>query len=399
MRGIDRPCSGLWFFGLLFFIFSLFSDFVSAEENWHRVRNRDADPGIYIMHPDKPSLGMKLAELDSPEAAEAYLRDYLMEAGLGENSKLRLFAVGLPLLKGERREKVREIKEHFGGQGFDVVVRPITHPDGTLEDVLMFFPLAEDFQTPTRGEWISSFVSWALGTTSFSIVMLNTQETNVAIPVIITNATFSASTTFPRQSLGNYFIRTRNYPEKLLKQVALTYIFTLGLMTAKEGSINGVEGLKHALTLGLLAVFTERLGSLLFQVFWRVPVENNIPTWIAQETEKGNERKARAYGSWYRAISTNIATPAWGYSVINNKHFFGGAYGAWNWGHVVMAAVAGVHALAKHFPAIYTAPMNASEWLIQSTGRFLEKPYRASVKTCKLTLSVLGLSRQRPSGS
>jgi hypothetical protein len=365
----------------LFFVAFIFLATVSnlSAEKWERVRNRSTEPGIYVMHAHSPSVGLKVAELKDVETAEAYMK----EAGFLERDDLRLFAVGLPLTGHVRRETVQEIKEHFENQGLSVRVRAITHPDGLVEKILMFSPLVEDAQMPTKSELISSSVSWLLGTASFSFIMLTTQPTEVAVPVIIVNALQSAAMTFPRQAWGNYFARTRNFPEKVLKQFALTYIFTLGLMAANHGAVDGVDGLIYAFTLGLWHIISQKGLSVAFQILWRVPAENNIPTWIVKQTEAGHEKRARSFGSWYRALSTNIATPAWGYSVINDKQFFGGAYGNWNWGHVVMLGVGLTHQLAGSFPIIYEAPMKASA-KIHSASKKLGQ-------SCRNFVSRLGL--------
>jgi len=144
----------------------------------------------------------------------------------------------------------------------------------------------------------------------------------------------------------------------------------LGILAANHGAISGMEGLMYAFTIGLWHVVSQNGLSVLFQSLWRVPVENNIPAWIKLETERGREREARTAGSWYRAISTNIATPAWGYSVINDKHFWGGTYGNWNWGHVVMAGIGLLHQSAQWFPGIYSGPVTATNFVRRIKARF-----------------------------
>lgn len=337
----------------LFFVFFLSLSFHLFAADSVRIRDRGIPCGIYLSKLASPSMGEKISEINENEFKKFVL----------ENPRLKdvkFFAVGVPLLKSERREALAMMRENLKDADLEEIsVGAITKPANLLESALMFFPLREDFQMPTRGEMTPSLISWSLGTAATGLVLLSTQPLKVALPSLAINSLFSASTTFPRQSWGNYFIRSRNFPEKFAKQIMMGMVFTYGVYAAGQGNF---EAAATALTLGGFVNFlSHKWSNILFQSSWRVPVEFGIPKWVRLETKAGNEQQARTYGSWYRAIATNVATPAWAYSTLTHSKW-GTMLGIdWTTGHFVMVAVGAVAGAAWAYPKIYHFPIQLTE--------------------------------------
>lgn len=323
-----------------------------------RVRDLATPRGLYVSNLAKPSLGVKAAEL-TPESIKAFFDSH------PDLKDSQLYVVGVSLTGKDRSEFVKLTKRGLASERIeDVHVRPITKPKNAFERVLMQFPLREDWQRPTLKELTISGIFYTISNSTFTIIMLATQPAEIAVPVSIVNALQSASTTFPRQTIGNWLSRSPSFTEKLTKQLGLSFLFTLGLTLAKAGGVHGVEeGVLPILTAtGMGAFVAEQWSKMAFQTSWRIPVESGIPSWVNQKTREGKEQQARAWGTFYRQLSTNIATPFWGYSAVSNHNLFHFLFD-WNLGHLVMVGVGGVATAGWLMPKMYDKPMQLVSWI------------------------------------
>lgn len=316
-----------------------------------RLRDLENECGLYLSTLKSPSNGVKVADL-----SEKSIREWLGTSP--QLDGLTPVVVGLPIFGHERKQKLDEVKSIFNAHGIETKIKTIDHPEGIFEIIYYVLPRAEDWQKPQKAEILASLTSWSISSGVNLVVMFSTQKPGIAAGVFTANALQSAATTFPAQFMRNYFSRSRNFSERVIKQIGLTVFFTVGLMLGSHIGADGLTGVVDVFSLSGGAELISKWPAILFQVAWRTPTENAIPNWTAIQTRKGHERMARAWSSWYRALSTNIATPAWAYATIAGSSFFNGEYGHWNWGHVVMAGVAVVHTIGWMKPQIYNIPVN-----------------------------------------
>jgi len=370
----------MWSLRLFSFVFGL-GFFVTSHlcaEDAKRVRVRDLKTpcGVYLSNVASPSLGIKVAEL-SPGSIKAFFDSR------PDLNNSQIFVVGVSLTGKDRREFVQmtksELKAHENPK---IRVRAITQPKNLTERALMQLPLVEDWQKPTLGELIPGAIFYSISNGTFTFVMLATQPPEVAVPVAVVNGLQSAATTFPRQTVGNWLSRSPTFAEKLTKQLGLSFIFTLGLTLAKAYGLHGIEdGVIPVLGfMGLTHFLVDHWSQMAFQTGWRVPVESGIPEWVNQKTRNNEEKKGRAWGTFYRQLATNIATPFWGFSTVAGPEstLFNFGFG-WNWGHVVMAGIGAVATVGYIFPKMYDGPVAVVDWAKeylsreQSPGQTLEK--------------------------
>lgn len=422
--------------------------FFAAEET-PRLRSSTTSCGVYLSLLGAPSAGVKVAELDSHSIEENLeelrtrlyeLVDIYKEMFESESNKVLevevlsdlsgvrireekpngkiktriektgLFVVGAPLLGRKQYEPLREVQQFIERNQHGLRVRALTtNPQTRLEKFLYFFPWVDEGQWPTPGEWISSIISWTTSATVFGSVMFSTQPVEVAAAVWATNIFFSGITTFPRQTVGNWFMKSRTWWEKGLKQAAITAFFSLGLFLAAEMA---TEGLSEASSVfyskGFFYAFLfPNLVSMTIQGLWRLPAEQLIPKWVSEKTE--GERRARNYGSWYRAIATNLATAAWGYSMVTDQSLgslvWSDSQGNdvalqdFNWGHPVQLGVLMVLGLGYVTTKVYDLPIHIVDGLSRSgstLGAAASRPLRGLKNICRLAAScVLKSSKRR----
>lgn len=334
----------------------------------------------------KPDLHTRLAYVNKmtgaivhdPDAIRRGLHDKTLEPVF---DRPELIIVGAPLfdvpfvdrtkskLLRLTRERAKELMGH------PIRVRAFGRPGGPLKSVqrvVYFFPLPQDYQRPTRQEKMNTIYKLVVSNGSQQMIVFATNPMQVALTAGAMNVLNSTVTGVYTQSMTNWFNRSGGGTSRFLRGVAVSAFFTTDIYWASRRTLE--DFLKILTVSGWVEFAASKVWTVGLNVFWRFYYEQTINRWQREQEKLGHAAEARRVANNLKFLGTILTTPAFLYAASHGGSEILGVSTPFNAGHFGMF-LAGAASLPFYYG-----------WLSRDQGvQRLNQVYSAMMKDLERT--------------
>ena len=389
------------------------------------VRIRDANPsrvncGLYLSSLFDSTMGERISDLDEESLRESFenlnleprliyvdrktgktfksAKDFKEALAAGTARAIvdrpALFIVGTPHFgpgNGDvpRRGEAKKLVESLLAEFFpdkDIALKNISRPvypefsdkDSAMDSWMMpieaglygaqraydILPLAQNYQTPHRGEVESMVAKLIIANGVQQLILMSSQSMGPAIFGGAVNYANSAATGGYRKFISNWFNAAQsrdadkkinvvfNAVDDLVRKTLLTSFFTVELWWSSalgralfQSTPEDWDRLGRIGSLGGWGeVFVAKASAIVFSVFWRNYYYKAILGWEARMEGEGRKEDARRTAGRFELIGTLIATPSYLFASMAKDAYKVLGVVEFSPSHAVMLGVGGMFA-------------------------------------------------------